>query len=457
MIKLNNTITKKIEEFKPLKNGEVSIYSCGITLYDHIHIGHLKNILSFEVLRNYFEYKGFKVTFVRNITDIDDKIINKSIELNKKPIDLVNEHIDIYHKLLSSLEIRQPTIEPRATQYLDKIISFIEVLEKKGVAYKSDDGIYFNVARLGIKKYPLSGKIVENNIKSEKNNYNKKNDEDFALWKKDDKFGYQNDNLNYLGRPGWHIECSAMHLHTLGEKFDIHAGGSDLIFPHHENEISQSKAHNGVNPANYWLHNRMMTKDGQKLSKSLGNSIYVKDLITKYDIYSLKYYLLKSQYDSTQEYDEQELKNIDKKFKNFYVEASNYLNNFDLNNDLFQSDNIFENKLIDTIENNLNTPIAISLIEEQFKDFYKNKNFQSLSNIYLSFKLLSIIDFNASFDNFLQNIKRKTVINYNNEIKHLLELREQFRLKKNFLEADKIRAQLQLLGYNFNDKKLKIN
>ena len=256
-MKITNSLSGKKEEFIPIVPGKVSMYVCGVTLYDDIHVGHLKSIVAFEVMRNFFKEQGLEVKFVRNITDIDDKIIAKAKGLNVLPLSLVNEYIEKFHALMIEMQVSPPDIEPRVTEYLEKIENYINNLQKSGRAYVSEDGVYFNTQIKKIEKYPLSKKIVKDldNQTGLDENYDKKHKADFALWKKDESFGFNSSIFNKPGRPGWHIECSAMHYHALGEKFDIHGGGRDLIFPHHENEISQSEAHNGVNPANSWVHN----------------------------------------------------------------------------------------------------------------------------------------------------------------------------------------------------------
>lgn len=443
MLYLQNTLTGDKEKFIPIEKNKVGIYVCGVTLYDHIHIGHLKSILTFEILRNYFAFTGFKVKFVRNITDIDDKIISKAVNEGISPLTLVNQYIDYYHNLLDSLEINPPDEEPRVTQYLPKISQYIENLQSKGFAYKAADGIYFNTATIKNKIYPLSKKVINDLQESEDNKlYDKKNASDFALWKKDINHGYSSNIFNENGRPGWHIECSAMHYHTLGENFDIHGGGRDLIFPHHENEITQSVAHNGISPANYWIHNGMMTKDGKKLSKSLGNSIYVKDLLHDYLPEGIKLFLLKGQYNQSQEFSVIELKEAHERIMGFMSVLS------DLTDNQFIS---FRNEIIDILEDNLNTPKAVVLIYQKIKELQENKSLGLALELLEVLKLLSVIGKNQSLDTLYQkwltsNLPTQNVIN-------LAEFRKTAKLSNDWISADQYRLEINKLGWLINDQK----
>ena len=434
-LKLSNTLTQKKEDFIPLKENEVSIYVCGVTLYDDIHIGHLKSILAFEVMRNYFEHKGNKVHFVRNITDVDDKIIAKAEKLNIDPLSLVNDYISKFHAILKKMDIRPPTNEPRVTEYLEQIGKYINDLKDKGFAYEAEDGVYFDTQVNQPERYPLSKKIVkdlENNTRLEKQDYAKRHKADFALWKEDRKYGYENAVFAKQGRPGWHIECSVMHHHTLGEKFDIHGGGRDLIFPHHENEILQSEAHNGVNPANYWIHNGMMTKDGKKLSKSLGNSIYVKDILEKYSAEAIKIFLNKGQYNQSQEYNEDELKEAYMRWENFVSDIPKY-----------KSTIVHSNMLIDDVikalEDDFNTPLAISLLYAALRELKSINSLSLAEDILVVMKLLAIV----SHDKNLSDIYDKWETSKNSGIPEIIiELankRVEAKKDKNYILSDELR------------------
>lgn len=446
-LKLSNTLTQIKEDFIPLKKGEVSIYVCGVTLYDDIHIGHLKSILAFEVMRNYFEYKGQKVNFVRNITDVDDKIIAKAEKLNIDPLALVNDYIAKFHATLKIMDIRPPTNEPRVTEYLEQIGKYINDLKDKGFAYEAEDGVYFDTQVNQPERYPLSKKIVkdlENNTRLEKQDYAKRHKADFALWKEDKKYGYKNAVFAKQGRPGWHIECSVMHHHTLGEKFDIHGGGRDLIFPHHENEILQSEAHNGVNPANYWIHNGMMTKDGKKLSKSLGNSIYVKDILERYSAEAIKIFLNKGQYNQSQEYNEDELKEAYMRWENFVSDIPKYKTNI-----------VHSNMLIDDVvkalEDDFNTPLAISLLYAALRELKSTNSLSLAEDVLVVMKLLAIV----SYDKTLSDIYEKWEMSKNSGIPDIIiELankRVEAKKDKNYILSDELRKEINQHGWNIKD------
>lgn len=445
---LYNTLTQNKEPFKPLKAGEVSIYVCGVTLYDDIHIGHLKSIVAFEVIRNYFEAKGNKVTFVRNITDVDDKIIAKADKLGVNPLDLVNGYIETFHALLEQLGIRPPTVEPRVTEYLKEIGEYINDLKVKGFAYESEDGVYFNTQRNLVERYPLSKKILkdlESNTRLADQDYAKHHKADFALWKEDKKYGYQNAVFAKQGRPGWHIECSVMHHHTLGEHFDIHGGGRDLIFPHHENEILQSEAHNGVNPAHYWIHNGMMTKDGKKLSKSLGNSIYVKDIIEKYSPEALKLFLNKGQYNQSQEYKEEELKEAHLRWESFVSEIPSYTSQDD--SEIFLIDDV-----MGALEDDFNTPMAVSMLYSALKELKTTKSQSLAQDVLKVLKVMSVVKADASLDDVYKvwlSVQKSKVVPQ--EVMDLVEERAEAKKNKDFSLADVLRAQVNALGWNVKD------
>lgn len=442
-----NTLSGQKEAFEPIKFGEVSIYVCGVTLYDDIHIGHLKSIISFEVMRNYFLAKGQKVTLVRNITDVDDKIIMKADQLGVDPLDLVNSYIDKFHAVLDQLQISMPDVEPRVTQYLPEISDYIEDLIQNGTAYVTDDGVYFDTQKNKQERYPLSKKIVQDlddNSRLDDKEYNKKHKADFALWKLDDKYGYHSNVFSKQGRPGWHIECSVMHHHTLGKHFDIHGGGRDLIFPHHENEILQSVAHNGVNPANYWLHNGMMTSDGKKLSKSLGNSIYVKDMLTVYSGEALKLFLNKGQYNQSQEFKVDELQDAQTHWDNFVRDIPEYqVDNFD--------DNVYFEQALNALDDDFNTPQVIIVLYEGLKSLRKSKSLNVAVDVLKVFKLLAVVPSDATLETVYEKWMSEAA-KPSAEIVELVSRRQQAKLDKNYTLADEYRQQVQSEGWQILDK-----
>ncbi|MDD5449608.1 MAG: cysteine--tRNA ligase [Candidatus Omnitrophica bacterium] len=302
-IKIYNSLTRKKEEFAPLKEGRIGMYVCGPTVYDEPHIGHLRSAYIFDVIRRYLIYSKYKVTFVRNVTDVDDKIINKarqeypSLDINEAVKKVSLKYLDSFHKAMADFGIMEPDKEPRATLYIEKMKAFIQTLIKNGSAYESGGDVYFD-----IKKAQGYGKLSNQSLEAMESGArvspgeNKRDPLDFALWKsaKEGEPSWESPWGN--GRPGWHIECSVMSSDILGDEFDIHGGGLDLIFPHHENEMAQSKGA-GNKFARYWIHNGLLTINGQKMAKSLGNFITIKDFMEKYhnpDI--LKMFFLSTHY-----------------------------------------------------------------------------------------------------------------------------------------------------------------
>ncbi len=292
-----NSLTKRKEEFKPIEDGHVRMYNCGPTVYDYFHIGNARNFVTAETICRYLEYKGYKVTFVQNVTDIEDKIINRANELGIKPSDISEKFAKAYFEDLAKLRMRMPDVNPKATEHIGDIIQFVQKLVEKGIAYELDGDVYFEVAKF--KDYgKLSGQKVEDTIAGARieTDDRKRHPADFSLWKKSkpDEIGW--DSPWGRGRPGWHIECSVMSSKYLGSTFDLHVGGSDLIFPHHENEIAQSEALTGEPLANYWVHNGMLQSTGEKMSKSLGNIKAVRELLKDYDPDTIRFYLLSAHY-----------------------------------------------------------------------------------------------------------------------------------------------------------------
>ncbi|HRZ67189.1 MAG TPA: cysteine--tRNA ligase [Candidatus Omnitrophota bacterium] len=309
-ISIYNTLTRKAEEFKPIKEGEARMYVCGVTVYDECHLGHARSAFIFDFIRRYLSYRGYKVTFVKNITDVDDKIINKARDeaadkrsplfgrdLNTASREIAERYTKSFYGDMEALGIARADIEPKATEHIKDIIGIISALIEKGYAYASGGDVYFDV-----RKFPGYGKLSHQDKdqmlegarvdKSEK----KRDPLDFALWKSAKENEPEWDSPWGKGRPGWHIECSAMSTKYLGENFDIHGGGRDLIFPHHENEIAQSECATGKPFANYWIHNGLLTINGEKMSKSLGNYVSIKGVLERYPADVLKVFFLGAHY-----------------------------------------------------------------------------------------------------------------------------------------------------------------
>jgi len=309
VFKIYNTLTSRKEVFKPLSRSLVRMYVCGPTVYDKTHIGHAKAYLAFDVLRRYLEFKGYNVLEVVNITDIDDKIIRKSIELKVDYREIADKYYRDFMEACEKLNIRRAHIYPKATEHIEDIINIIKELIEKGYAYEADGNVYFDVKRF--KDYGKLSKINLEQVKPQEEGVGKRNPQDFALWKKAKPMEPYWDSPWGPGRPGWHIECSAMSSKYLGKQFDIHGGGEDLIFPHHENEIAQSEACFNKTPwVKYWVHVGLLMMGKDKMSKSYGNIITVEEITAKYSPMKVRFYLISGHYRSQMVFQEESLESV---------------------------------------------------------------------------------------------------------------------------------------------------
>ena len=369
MIRLYNSKSLQIEDFKPIKEGHVNMYVCGPTVYNYAHIGNARPMVVFDVLKRLFEAEGYTVTYASNFTDVDDKIINKAIEENVDETVIAQRYIDAYQELRQQLNTEIPDITPRVTETMDEIIQFIEHLVKEGAAYEVDGDVYFSIDAV-----PTYGEIshqkldqLEAGARIEENDQ-KRNPYDFALWKKTDK-GIQWDSPWGKGRPGWHTECVVMINNNMGEKIDIHGGGMDLKFPHHENEVAQQEACHHNDLANYWIHNAMVNIDGEKMSKSLGNTLWAKDVVeelgtnlTRWLVSSVHYRKELNFSDETIETARKELEKVITPIKQAYVKAALA--------DTSLGDTYDENsyrEFLDAMDDDMNTPNAYAVIFETVK------------------------------------------------------------------------------------------
>ena len=324
MLRVYNTISEKKEEFKPLNEKNVGIYACGMTVYDKPHIGHARKEVAMDVVVKYLRYLGYNVNYVRNFTDVDDKIIARANERNISTKELSEENIQAFYDAMDSLNIARPDKEPKATMHIDEIIKMVEKLIENGHAYEANGSVYFSV-----KSFKGYGKLSKRNIDDMISGTRftpdpeKKFPLDFALWKKSKPNEPKWQSPWGEGRPGWHIECSAMSTRYLGESFDIHAGGRDLIFPHHENEIAQSEGTYKKQFVKYWVHNGFLSVEGEKMSKSLGNFITVEDALKLYHPEVLRYFLLSTQYRTPIDFSMKNLEETEKRLNYFYTTVAN--------------------------------------------------------------------------------------------------------------------------------------
>lgn len=439
-MKLFNTLTNKKEDFKPLREGEVSIYVCGPTVYNYVHIGNTRPMIVFDVLRRTFEYLGYKVTFVSNFTDVDDKIIKAAKEEGITEKELTDKYIKAYEDVRRDLNLLFPTYAPRVTNTMDAIINFIDGLVKDGYAYEVDGDVYFRVSK--IKEYgQLSGIKIEDLVAgaSDRVDENDKKEEstDFALWKKTEE-GIQFDSPWSKGRPGWHTECVVMINDIFeGGKIDIHGGGQDLKFPHHENEIAQSMACHHHPIAHTWMHNQMINIDNQKMSKSLGNVIWAKDMIAELGCNVYKWLMLSSHYRNPLNLTDEVVATVKKevaKVDNVIKTVSLYLQ---VNHvDKCEANKQIVDDMVSALEDDLNTSLALTKILNQVKVLnqlfrQKDKDNQAISEAYQT--LLTM----ANVIGFVYEPKQLT--------EDELELYQNWndaKAKKDFQTADKIRSEL---------------
>jgi cysteinyl-tRNA synthetase len=466
MLKIFNTLTKKEEEFRTIKPNAVKMYVCGITPYNSCHIGHARCYVVFDVIRRYLEFLGYKINYVQNFTDIDDKIIKKSLDENVEFKQISEKYIAEFFDVMDELNIKRATKNPKVSENMDKIISFIESLIKKDFAYEMNGDVYFKVKNF--KEYgKLSGRDI-NDLKVGARvdvNEQKLDPLDFALWKKAKAGEPSWDSPWGKGRPGWHIECSVLALDNLGESIDIHGGGADLVFPHHENEIAQSESMTGKPFSNFWIHNGFVMINKEKMSKSLGNFFTLKDVLEKYNPMVLRLFLLTNHYRKPLDFSDDKLventKRFDK-FLNFYklIEKlkQNNKENFDLvikQKDNFKFEDIEEIKqnFLNAMNNDFNTAMALAELHKlidlgnNFSDKDVVKTFSAFVNFEELINILGL-DFKDSLE-----LERENIDNLSDEILKLIELRKKAREDKNWAESDRIRDLLKEKNIEIKDTK----
>lgn len=463
-LKFYNTLSGTKEEFIPLKKGHVGMYVCGPTVYDFFHIGNARPFLIFEVLRRYLDFKNYNVKYVTNFTDIDDKVIKKANELGMDFSEVAEKYIQEYFHDADCLNIGRADMYPKATEHISEIIAFVKKLEDKGYAYSVGGDVFFNVNQF--KDY---GKLSKQNLEEIrageriKVDDRKRNPYDFVLWKKAKQNEPCWDSPWGKGRPGWHIECSVMSTKYLGESFDIHAGGADLIFPHHENEIAQSEAVSGKIFAKYWLHNGYLKIDNKKMSKSLGNILKIRELCQRYDGSVIRHFLLSAHYRSPLNFSEEQVeqsKNSMETLINIIYNLEFFKNQGSLtkeiraeDKELLEKKKEMESKFIEAMDDDLNTPVALSTLFVLAKSV----------NIYLSDTELKnedvmneVIEFYNKYGcdilglNYTSKKIFETELN-DKEIDEIINKRELARKNKNWKEADKIRDQLKSMGIILED------
>ena len=450
MLKIYNTLNNQKEEFQPIDANQVGIYVCGMTVYDLCHMGHARVMVMFDVITRHLRRNFPNVKYVRNITDIDDKIITRAIENNEDIYTLTNRFIDAMHEDEKSLGVLSPDIEPRATDSIDKMIDMIENLSKKGLAYQGKNGDVFYSVR-NFKEYgKLSGKNLDDLMAGARVDIesNKKDPLDFVLWKK-----AKSDEPKWPspwgdGRPGWHIECSAMSNHFISNHFDIHGGGMDLTFPHHENEIAQSEGANSCKFVNTWMHVGFVNVDDEKMSKSLKNFFTIRDVLKNYDGETLRYFLISSHYRSPLNYSKTNIDGAQSALKRLY-NAINGLNK--KVDDLTLIDTNFEERFNSALNDDFNTPMALSILFEIAKQINIERTNNPNKAIALSIQLvelgnyLGILEYDA--DEYLKQGSELS----ESDISKKIEQREEARSSKDFAMSDQIRDELFELGIILED------
>lgn len=456
-MKIYNTMSSQKEEFKELEKGKVKMYSCGPTVYNYFHIGNARPFIVFDTLRNYLEYIGYEVTFVQNFTDVDDKIIIKANEEGITPIQLANKYIEEYFKDAKAIGIRKATVHPRVTENIKEIIDFIQDLIDKGFAYVLGNDVYFEV-----KKFKEYGKLSHKNIDDLLSgarieiNDEKRAPIDFALWKgkKEGEIGW--DSPWGQGRPGWHIECSVMSNKYLGESIDIHSGGQDLIFPHHENEIAQSEARSSHTFANYWMHNGYINVDNEKMSKSLGNFFTVRDVLKEFDGDTLRFFMLSAHYRSPINYSKDMLnqaKSSLERIKNCKNNLNFILTKIDKTDMSEQEkENIAylqecKTNFIDKMNDDLNTADAITAIFDLVKFANTNVSIDS-SKVFVQQTLDMLNELTGVLNIAMDKADEDVDVA---KIKELIEQRNIAKKSKDFAKADTIRDELKQMGIEIKD------
>lgn len=442
MLKIYNTMTQTKEELRPIEEGKVRIYVCGLTVYDYTHLGHARMLIAFDVIVRYLRARGFDVTYVRNITDIDDKILQRAEENQELFSDLTARFIAAMHEDEKALGILPPDLEPRATGHIDQIVAMIEVLIEREFAYRAENGdVYFSVMR-----FPDYGKLSKKKMDELLDGARievgelKKDPRDFVLWKSSPDDGVGWDSPWGYGRPGWHIECSAMSTAALGNNFDIHGGGTDLLFPHHENEIAQSECATDAKFANVWMHNGPLRVDNEKMSKSLGNFFTVREVLKKYNAEVVRHLLIASHYRSPINYSEQSLQQSAKALERLYIA----LQDLDIEHAKSLTNSRFEKAFFAAMDDDFNTAEAFGVLFELVTEINKQKSEDSdLANqlAKLLVKLGGVLGvLQSSPAEFLQS--DQSVELDAAAIDQLIAEREQARADKNWSRADEIRDQL---------------
>ncbi|SDG98389.1 cysteinyl-tRNA synthetase [Nitrosomonas sp. Nm132] len=449
MLKIYNTLTRKKQNFIPLIPGEVKMYVCGMTVYDFCHLGHARVMVVFDTVVRWLKVIGFKVTYVRNITDIDDKIIKRAHENGESIDTLTKRFIEAMHVDAAMLGVAQPTHEPRATQCVESMITMIRILIQKGFAYAADNGDVFYAVHQFPDYGKLSGKSLEDLRAGERVeiDLNKKDPLDFVLWKatKPDEPCW--DSPWGKGRPGWHIECSAMSEHYLGEHFDIHGGGQDLQFPHHENEIAQSEGAHDHPYVNYWMHNGFVRVDNEKMSKSLGNFFTVREVLTRYQPEVVRFFILRAHYRSPLNYSDEHLNDAKNALDRLYIALKEY--DVPVTTEI-SWDDPYAKRFMAAMNDDFNTPEVIAVLFDLAGEINRTSSFQHATLLKTLGGILGLLQQNPQ--KYLQyDFSTEKSLFSQEDIERMIQQRLEARRKRNFVQADNIRKQLLDAGIILED------
>ncbi|MDR2292862.1 MAG: cysteine--tRNA ligase [Prevotellaceae bacterium] len=475
-----STLSRKKEVFEPLNPPYAGMYVCGPTVYGDPHLGHARSAITFDLLFRYLTFLGYKVRYVRNITDVghlendsdsgDDKLLKKARLEQLEPMEVAKYYTDRYHDMMDALNVRRPSIEPNASGHIMEQIEMVKQILDTGFAYVVNGSVYFDVIKYNSRHHYgiLSGRILDDLLSATRDNLEgqeeKHNSVDFALWKKAQPEHIMRWKSPWSeGFPGWHLECSAMGRKYLGDQFDIHGGGMDLLFPHHESEIAQSEIANGKQPCRYWMHNNMITVNGQKMGKSLGNSIMLEEFFTgnhklleqAYNPMTVRFFILQAHYRSTLDFSNEALQAAEKGLKRL-MQAAKTLENIQPTASINDNENIknIEKECYEALNDDLNTPIAISQLFEAVriinsvadkKEKINANDIVILKNLFKNV-VVDILGLKAE-----QNNNQSELLN--NLVKMILDVRQQSKDKKDWASSDKIRDELVKLGIRIKDTK----
>lgn len=474
-MRIYNTLTNRKEEFIPLTSGKVMMYACGVTVYDYCHIGHARSAIVFDVIRRYLKYKSFDVKYVRNFTDIDDKIINKAQQEGITWDAVAKKYTDEYYRDMDRLGVGRADVEPRATEHISEMIAIVKGLIDKGYAYEAEGSVYFAVDKFSeygkLSKRDLEEMIAGARVEVDER---KRNPMDFALWKKSKEGEPSWESPWGLGRPGWHIECTAMSIKHLSESFDIHGGGADLIFPHHENEIAQSEAFTGKPFARYWIHNGFITIDKEKMSKSLGNFFTIHEIIDKFDPEVIRLFLLSTHYRSPIEFSDEQLRETESSLDRFYstiIRMNDFLEKDEGKGGSLDAEKTFEERISsfmkkfeEAMDDDFNTALALGHTFEFIRDANKfldsrpsgqkaKELLQKTRELFSEARDVLNIFGRTPQKWYLSLMATKKIGFSEKDIIEKIRERQDARQNKDWARADVIRKELEEKGIILEDKK----